>query len=91
MSYKSKPKGDPLRSRPFKPLQQMTMNMLTDAVNHRKLKKVIEEEVKSEQESQKNKWQDSSSEDLYSDAGGYELPQIDPNQLNIAAAEDEPE
>ena len=89
VSYKSKPRGDPAKSRPFKPLQQMTMNMLGDAVNHRKLKKRIEEEVKSERESQKGGGRASSSEDLYSDAGGYELPQIDPDQLNIAAQDEE--
>ena len=64
------------------------MKMLSDAVNHSILKKQIIEEVKSEQS--KKGWRESSSEDLYSDAGeGYILPEIDPEKLNIAAIEDQ--
>jgi len=83
VSYKTKAK-DALGSKPFKPLQDMTMKMLADAVNHAKLKQKIAEEVKSELSDQnKRRWQESSSEDLYSNGGAsvYELPPIDPDKL----------
>ena len=48
---------------PFKPLPQIMMKMLADAVNHHKIKTKIAEEVKSERQATEK----SSSEALYSD------------------------
>lgn len=56
VTYKTKAK-DPNNSKPFKPLSEMTTKMLADAVNHSRLKKQIQEEVKSEH-SQKDTKQD---------------------------------
>ena len=89
VTYRSKAR-DPLNQRPFKPLQEMTMKMLADAVNHTKLKSRIAEEIKSERSSKKVP-EDSSSEGLYSDAGAldYDLPQIDPDKLGITGSDHE--
>lgn len=61
------------------------MNSLADVVAHSQLKTQIVAEVESEKEATVEK-QASSSEDLYSEASGdgYELPQIDPDNMKIA-------
>ena len=51
VTYTGRPRDH--NAKPFKPLAEMTMKMLADAVNHSKLKKQIGEEVKSEQSAKK--------------------------------------
>ena len=93
--YKAKAKDTSVT---FKPLSEQTMALLEKAVSHAKLKEEIKIQVEKEKgqtkEEKRQKWQMSSSEDLYSDRGGeeedsgeekggYQLPKIDPNKLKI--------